>query len=524
MLGMAFNNTDKMKEICRSIIMMLACSCLFVGCDKDDMEQVLLSIDKETPLENDPQKHIQEGYFEVVFSPEGIPHSRAAVSGNDSRVRSILYVIYKSTGEYVKEKTILQPTDATPVWPLVSLRDTLPKGEYSAVFLANMDKTQFPIQRTGGTEYADILTNYKTTRTNARINLPGADFTNTSEFYYANTDFSDAAPHPSVLLQRIISMLNLRRVFVDSQTALNSLTNNIVTQIGYKNIIMTNVKGVMPGLLKKAMDKGAVGNAIYSAVGGLDAAVNLVTAALIQPVTDALYDLFLQQLVNEIGLTLSGNATQNGALGALGNLLNPWRSSDASYALVTIRDFPKTMDLDLNVTDTYSGDHRFRYSFTTTPGTTNSEKDILIRGFHGLFNIREIHVGRPGLISGLLIDDVIDGSLLLNGTFINITDPLQATMETNYRYLSEYSFVNLGLKSYTQQTDGNHSLTLSMTLSDIANLDGILGGIPILGTILNTTVRSLIGNVVVSVPVNLPLLGVDNLSLSGSWKKPPIKY
>lgn len=287
---------------------------------------------------------------------------------------------------------------------------------------------------------------------------------------------------------------------------------------------MTTVQGVLPGLLKKAMDKGAVGNAAYSVVGGLDAAVNLVTAALVQPVTDALYNLFLQQLVNEIGLTLSGNATQDGALGALGSLLNPWRGSDASYALVTIRDFPKAVDLDLNVTDIYTGDHRFRYGFTATPGTTNSEKDILIRGFHGLFNIREIHVAKPGFVSGLLVDDVIDGSLLLNGTFVNITDPLQATMETNYRYLSEYSFVSLGLKSYTQQTDGNHSLTLSVKLSDIANLDGILGGIPVLGSILNAAVRALISNVVVSIPVNLPLLGVDNLSLSGSWKTPPVKY
>lgn len=514
-----------MKAVGMAIIA-LACSCLIAGCDKDDMDQMFPpnEIEKETPHDNDPQGNIREGYFEVVFSPKGFPDSRAAVSGTDPRVRSLLYVIYKSTGEYVKEKTVLRPADAAPVWPLGSLRDTLPKGEYSVVFLANMDQTQFPIQKTGGTEYASILTDYKTTRTNARINLPGADFTDSSEFYYASIGFSDATPQPSVLLQRIISMLNLRRVFVDSQTALNSLTNNIVTQIGYKNIIQTTVQGVMPGLLKKAMDKGTVGNTIYSAVGGLDAAVNLVTAALIQPVTDALYELFLQRLVNEIGLTLSGNATQNGALGALGNLLNPWRSSDASYALVTIRDFPKAIDLDLNVTDTYTGDHRFRYSFTTTPGTTNSEKDILIRGFHGLLNIREIHVARAGLISGLLVDDVIDGSLLLNGAFVNITDPLQATVETNYRYLSEYSFVSLGLKSYTQQTDGNHSLTLSVKLSDIANLDGILGGIPLLGSILNSTLKALIGNVVVSVPVNLPLLGVDNLSLSGSWKTPPVKY
>ena len=510
-----------MKTI-RFTIIMIFFSCLFSGCEKEEVYSTTSSSEKTTQPKTSPE--IPEGCFEVIFSPKETPDTRAAISGSDLRVRSIRYVIYKSTGEYVKEKMILKTTDAIPIWPLNSLRDTLPKGTYTAVFLANMDKTQFPIPGTGKTSYADILTNYQTTRADARINLPGSDFTDSSEFYFASVNFSDISPQPSVLLQRIITMLNLRRVFVDAQTALNSLTNNIVTQIGYKNIIKTSVQGVLPGLLKTTMDLGAVGNVVYTTVGGLDAAVNLVTGELIQPVTDALYNLLLQQLVNEIGRTLSGNATQNGALGALGSLLNPWRGNDASYALVTINNFPKAIDLNLNVTDTYSGNHRFRYSFTSTPGTTNSEKDILIRGFHGLFDVREIHVAKSGLISGLVVDEIIDGSLLLNGTFVNITDPIQATVQTNYRYRSDYSFVSLGLKSYTQQTDGNHSLTLSIKLSDIANLNGILSSIHILGPLLNTTIKGLIGNIVVSIPVNLPLLGVDNLSLSGSWKTPPEKY
>lgn len=62
---------------------------------------------------------------------------------------------------------------------------------------------------------------------------------------------------------------------------------------------------------------------------------------------------------------------------------------------------------------------------------------------------------------------MIDGPLLLNGVFVNITDPIQATVNTNYRYRSNYSFVSLGLKSYAQQNDGNHSLTLSVQLKNI---------------------------------------------------------
>ena len=115
-----------------------------------------------------------------------------------------------------------------------------------------------------------------------------------------------------------------------------------------------------------------------------------------------------------------------------------------------------------------------------------------------------------------MIENTIDGPLLLNGAFIDITDPVIANVETNRRYKADYSFVDLRLKSYTQQTDGNHFLTLSVKLANIANIDGILGGIPLLGSILNL-VLSPIKNITVSVPINLPLLGVDNLELSGSW-------
>lgn len=66
---------------------------------------------------------------------------------------------------------------------------------------------------------------------------------------------------------------------------------------------------------------------------------------------------------------------------------------------------------------------------------------------------------------------------------------------------------------------GNHSLSVSVQLGQIANIDGILGGIPILGTILNL-VLSPIKNITITTPLNLPLLGVDNLSLTGSWNTP----
>ena len=253
-------------------------------------------------------------------------------------------------------------------------------------------------------------------------------------------------------------------------------------------------------------------------LGGLDAAVNLVVGGLVEPVTNALYDMLLKQLVNQLGLALTGNADQQGLLAFLGVLLNPWATSEASTAVVTIRNFPKTMDFNLTVKDYFTGDQRFKYAFTG--GNIYSEKDILIKGFHGTFDVRNINVIKQGLVSGLLIDRIIDSSLLLNGTFIDINDPIQANVNTNYRYRSDYSFLDLGLKSYAQQTDGNHSLTLSLKLSTIPNLDGLLGGIPIVGPLLGTVVKTAIGNITISVPLNLPLLGVDNLTLSGGWSTP----
>lgn len=129
-----------------------------------------------------------------------------------------------------------------------------------------------------------------------------------------------------------------------------------------------------------------------------------------------------------------------------------------------------------------------------------TKRDILIKRIQRNIDVRRINVIKQGSSLGLVVDQIIDSSLLLNGAFIDITDPIQAIVETNYRYKADYSFVDLGLKSHTAQTDGNHSLTLSVRLGDIANLNGILTGIPVLGPLLNGVVKGLTGNIVVSVP------------------------
>lgn len=471
-------------------------------------------------LDDNAWDGLAPGTFVVTFFSNSA-QSRAPVSGLDGRVRHLRYIIYKSTGEYVKEKVIVETTAPTPSWPLSAVTDTLPKGSYTAVFVGNVEKTLFPYTSSGATTYADVLTNYKTTFADARIVLPNAAFTDNSEYYWAKVNFSDTSAQPNVLLQRIISMLNLHRNFVDGQTALNALVNNIVTQLNYKNYIQTTVNGLLPGLLRGVMDLGPVGNLAYNVVGGLDNAVNAFVAPLVLPITNALYDLLLQNLTNQIGSALGGNANQAGAVARLGILLNPWGPATADAAIVTLRDFPKTMDFNLSVKDVYSGDHAFVYKFMTE--SVFNEKDVLIRGFNGVFNVRKIQVAGPGIVGGLLFDQIIDGSLLLNGAFVNITDPIQATVATNFRYKSNYSFLDLGLKSYAQQTDDAHKLSLSVKIGDIANINGILTGVPVLGPLLGGVLSGIltpIKNITITVPVNLPLLGVENLSLSGGWSAP----
>lgn len=343
------------------------------------------------------------------------------------------------------------------------------------------------------------------------------------------SDISDASPDPYVLLQRIISMEALHRNSVDAQNALNSLTNNIMTQIGYKDIIRTQLEGILPGLIRNRL--GLAGNLAFVLIpGGLDAVVNALVTALVSPdpstgkapLTDALYDQLLKPLVNQITLALTGNADQEGLLAALGVLLNPWATSQADAAIVSIGNFPKSIDFGLKVQEYYTGTCKFKFRFTGS--TVYDEKDILVKGFHGLFDIRKINVVKTGVPAGLIIDRTVDGPWLLNGTFIDINDPITFTTETNRRYKADYSFIDLGLQSYAQQTDGKHSLTLSIMLGSIPNLDGIVKGLPLLGPILNTTINTVViqplKEITVSTSVNLPLLGISNLKLSGGWSTP----
>ena len=310
--------------------------------------------------------------------------------------------------------------------------------------------------------------------------------------------------------------MNVHRNFVDARVALNALLNNIVTQLHYKDLLQTTARGILTTEIKRIIGE-KVPTLTINLLGGIDVIANPIINNLVGPVVDTLNKRLLRGLTDKIGLALQANENQNGLLGVLGELLNPWEFSQAHTAIVTINNFPKTIDFDLKVWDKYTGLHKFRYDFTND--AFFAQKCLYIKNFSGLFDIREINVIKQGLVSGVVFDGIVDGPLLLDGAFIDIKDPLVYTPLANRRYKADYSFIDLGLKSYTAQTDGNHNLTVSVQLTEIANIDGLLGGIPILNTILNL-VLSPLKLIVVEVPLNLPLLGIDNLSLSGGWSTP----
>ncbi|MBK5722991.1 hypothetical protein JGH11_19155, partial [Dysgonomonas sp. Marseille-P4677] len=169
---------------------------LFTGCDRQEIDDII-----DIPEKGEPTvTQVPDGYFVASFIPSANNgQTKAAINGFDPRVQHIRYVIYKSTGEYVKERTILVPSQGIPSWPLPVVTDTLPKGNYRVVFLGNVEKTLFPYATSSSPQnYADVLTNYQTTYANARIILPLAEFSGNTEYYWANTTFSDTAPNPSI--------------------------------------------------------------------------------------------------------------------------------------------------------------------------------------------------------------------------------------------------------------------------------------------------------------------------------------
>lgn len=173
---------------------------------------------------------LPEGTFVVDYSVSDGETSRAFEGGLDAnqRISSLLYLLYDSEGQLVKEREI--PGIGTDTkWPLTrenmsweqreALKDTLNEGStYTAVFLANVKKDLF-----GNTQTEELLQN-KENLTEAVLYLPQTPFTDSNMYYLwkeeleytqpedASDDSRDNPLSKKIILRRLVSRIDIERV------------------------------------------------------------------------------------------------------------------------------------------------------------------------------------------------------------------------------------------------------------------------------------------------------------------------
>jgi hypothetical protein len=493
----------------RHIIYLLAAGLLLAGCER--------GID-EVPTPDGGKNHtgqpaqgadVPEGWFVATFGAS--TRALTPTVGEDSRVGHISYIVFdKATEDFVKRRVVTLP--AGPVtWPLnAPVRDTLPDGEYTVVFLGNA---------TDG-----VAAQYEGGYDATRLRMPASGFGPASELYKGEVTISNLAPTGQIWLQRITSRVDLHRNSIDAQQALDTLVNNIFENLKADSLIAKQLDGVLRLPLTKAVtdNTGVIGIAL-GLVGGVDAAVNL----LIPPIIDVILEPLVEEVVHQAGGLLTGNQDHAALIEYLGFLVNPWEFDEDGFAIVSINDFPGEVDLGLNVTGSYTGLNRFAMELAGTDDLAK-QKSVFIRGFGnaGSWDIQEVNIVKGGLLPGLVVDEILD-DWLLPGGFVDIEDPVSVPSGANVRYMNNYSLVDIGLKDYTQ---GNVPLDLTLNVGSILNtlgVDAIVSGIPLLGPLLSllvdlidpiiTDLLRLVLNLTAPFEINLPLLGIDNLSVEAGW-------
>ncbi len=504
---------------------------VMVGCVKDD------AADGQTQEVGSKNGGIvPDGYFVANFS---FPDTRAGsdfnpITGEDERVYDLRYLIYQADGTFVKEKLIFndfdEDADDLQDWPLPGLNDTLPIGNYKAVFITNTNPDLFTREDGSVTLPDDLLTDYKLGFDEARITLPyllGAD---DADFFMDVIEFSHETPSPTVYLQRIVGVFKVYRTLVDAQEGLDYLVGNLIDNIKQGNIIEDQVAEILPG---------AIGNVVGGVLGlvPLDLVLNPILDAIVGPIVDTLYQYLLQYLIDNIGGILEGNNDSDNILDILDPLLNPWKF--AKFAAVKVRNQPTQFGFDMEVKQRDTTAHTYYLPIVNAVTDDESKKVVITKylGFEDIDNdgvgeelmtLESINAAEPGLVLGGLLDHVVENQYLLNGALFDIKDPLDFYAPDNLQVYNEYSLADLGVDDYDQKGDG---IELDLNLDDVANLGESLNALNIyydvpfssldinlpLGEFLGKAVLDKLLGLKLTVPINLPLLDLDNLDVSGSW-------
>ena len=553
---------------------------IMAGCSNDEIAE-------KQHIGSSLRGEVPEGWFVATFTTS-MTRAEAdfdEVRGEDPRVFDLRYLIYEADGTFVKERLIFDDfdadTDDTQDWPLPSITDTLPVGNYKAVFVANTDPDLF----SKGSDTIsmpmpdDLLTDYKLGFDQARLNLPyllGAD---DPDFFMDVIEFSNIDSDEEVYLQRIVGIFKGYRSLVDVQEALDSLVYSLVDDIVSKDLVselvLPALRDAVGGVVGDALDLILDGIRLplpplipQPSLGGLVEAIagvllDPLVNTLLDPVVDVLYDKLLEAIIHEVGSILETNNGNVPLVNLLGPLLNPWTYADG--AVVTVTNQPTQFGFDMEVKRRDPNPHKY-YIPIVSDTTDGERKRVVITKFLGfadidgdgvgeeMITLNRINAAMPGLVGGVLLDDVAESKYLLNGALFDIEDELFINAPGNLKIYNEYSLADLGIDDYSQQEE---NLTISLDALDVANLKGALGGLPdglfngldvsiplipisfglndifelvgfSLEGLTDRLTTALLGDsglginggltdLSITVPVNLPILRLDALNVSGSW-------
>ncbi len=488
-------------------------------------------------------KTIPEGYFVATFSPPATTRAEAdfgVVTGEDERVFDLRYLIYDAEGNFVRERLIFDDfdndtSDNIQDWPLDAITDTLPVGHYRAVFVTNTDPDIFRKEEAANMPLPpDLLSDYKLGFDQARLNLPyllGAD---DPDFFMDVIEFSHEDPSETVYLQRIVGIFKAYRSLVDVQEGLSMLVDDLIANLASEDLLQKQIAPIVSGTLGAAL-KPLLG----PLTGLLDQLINPLVEAIVGPATTLLHELLLERLISDVGGLLEGNNESGDVTDILDPLLNPWKF--AKNVLVTVTNQPTQFGFDMEVKARDPASHT--YSLPITEVVTDGEvKHVVITKYLGfvdldndnageqLMVINSINAAVPGVVGGLLLDDVVE-DYLLTGALFDIKDPLEFNAPNNLQAYNEYSVADLGIDDYDKRGD---SLAVGVKLLDVLNLDSAVGGglSAALEVLLETELFPRIGpslsdvlalagidllDLEIALPVNLPLLNLTNLDVAGSW-------
>lgn len=186
---------------------------------------------------------LPEGTFVVDYSVSDGETSRAGKEGRpNTSISSLLYLLYDSEGQLVKEREI-PGIDGNTTWPLTrenmsweqreALKDTLNvEMTYTAVFLANVKKDLF-----GKTQTEELLQN-KENLTKAVLYLPQTPFTDNNMYYLwkeelkytqpegASDDSRDNPLSKKIILRRLVSRIDMERVEIKDDAVKTGMGEN----------------------------------------------------------------------------------------------------------------------------------------------------------------------------------------------------------------------------------------------------------------------------------------------------------